>query len=92
MPQSKYVKGSIIMEEKKKHIEIIIDINAAEHTSEVQLKVENVSARELVGSYISAAKSVAEAIEKNSDASKRHTFLAMAVDLFALSTAPDKED
>ena len=62
MPQSKYVKGSIIMEEKKKHIEIIIDINAAEHTSEVQPKVENVSARELVGSYISAAKSVAEAV------------------------------
>ena len=63
MPQSKYVKGSIIMEEKKKHIEIIIDINAAEHTSEVQLKVENVSARELAGSFFSAAKSVAEAGE-----------------------------
>lgn len=76
------------MEEKKKHIEIHIDIDKAAD----QLNVENVSARELVGSYISAAKSVAEAVEKNSDASKRHTFLAMAVDLFALSTAPDKED
>lgn len=80
------------MENQKKHIEIIIDINADERTSEVQLNVENVSARELVGSYISVAKSVAEAVEKNSDASKRHTLLAMAVDLFALSTAPDKED
>lgn len=79
------------MEEKKKHIEIIIDINDDERTSEVQLNVENVSARELVGSYIFAAKSVAKAVEKNSDASKRHTLLAMAVDLFALSTAPDKE-
>ena len=29
MPQSKYVKGSIIMEEKKKHIEIHIDIDKA---------------------------------------------------------------
>ena len=80
------------MEEKKKHIEIHVDISADGRTSEVRLNVENVSARELVGSYISAAKSVAEAVEKNSDASKRHTLLAMAVDLFTLSTAPDKED
>lgn len=29
MPQSKYVKGSIIMETQKKHIEIHIDIDKA---------------------------------------------------------------
>ena len=80
------------METQKKHIEIIIDIDADGRTSEVQLSAENVSARELVGSYISTARSVAEAVEKNSDTSKRHTLLAMAVDLFALSAAPDKEE
>ena len=42
------------MEEKKKHIEIIIDINAAAHTREVQIKAKNVSLKDLVSNYVKA--------------------------------------
>nr|DAZ35374.1 MAG TPA: hypothetical protein [Caudoviricetes sp.] len=92
MPQSKYVKGSIIMEPQKKHIEIIIDINAAAHTREVQIKAKNVSLKDLVSNYVKAAKDVAEVVEDNSKTSKKLTLQEMAASLVAIADMSDKEE
>nr|DAQ25438.1 MAG TPA: hypothetical protein [Caudoviricetes sp.] len=88
----KNLKGSIIMEEKKKHIEIIIDINAAAHTREVQIKAKNVSLKDLVSNYVKAAKDVAEVVEDNSKTSKKLTLQAMAASLVAIADMSDKEE
>ena len=80
------------MEEKKKHIEIIIDINADEHTREVQIKAENVSLKDLVSNYVKAAKDVAEVVEDNSKTSKKLVLQAMAANLAAIAATSDKED
>ena len=80
------------MEEKKKHIEIIIDINADEHTREVQIKAENVSLKDLVSNYVKAAKDVAEVVEDNSKTSKKLALQAMAANLAAIAATSDKED
>jgi len=77
------------MEEKKKHIEIIIDINAAAHTREVQIKAKNVSLKDLVSNYVKAAKDVAEVVEDNS---KKLTLQAMAASLVAIADMSDKEE
>jgi hypothetical protein len=86
------VKGGIIMETQKKHIEIIIDINAAEHTREVQIKAENVSLKDLVSNYVKAAKDVAGVVEDNSKTSKKLTLQAMAASLVAIAAMSDKEE
>lgn len=80
------------MENQKKHIEIVIDINAAEHTREVQIKAENVSLKDLVSNYVKAAKDVAEVVEDNSKISKKLTLQAMAANLVAIAAMSDKED
>lgn len=80
------------METQKKHIEIIIDINAAEHTREVQIKAENVSLKDLVSNYVKAAKDVAGVVEDNSKTSKKLTLQAMAASLVAIAAMSDKEE
>lgn len=80
------------MEEKKKHIEIHIDINAAEHTREVQIKAENVSLKDLVSNYVKAAEDVAGVVEDNSKTSKKLALQAMAANLLAIAATSDKED
>ena len=80
------------MEKTKKHIEIIIDINAAAHTREVKIKAKNVSLKDLVSNYVKAAKDVAEVVEDNSKTSKKLTLHEMAASLVAIADMSDKEE
>lgn len=79
------------MEEKKKHIEIIIDMDKDKSAQEVHLIAHKVSARDLVSGYVAAADSVAEAIVRNGGESKSHVISLMALALFALSCQKEEE-
>lgn len=79
------------MEEKKKHIEIIIDMDKDKNAQEVHLIAHKVSARDLVSGYVAAADSVAEAIVRNGGESKSHVISSMALALFALSYQKEEE-
>ena len=61
MPQSKYVKGSIIMEEKKKHIEIHIKMDENEQITP-NSKISNANANEVMGCYLAGAVYVANIV------------------------------
>ena len=79
------------MEEKKKHIEIIIDIDKDKNAQEVHLIAHKVSARDLVSGYVAAEDSVAEEIVRNGGESKSHVISSMALALFALSYQKEEE-
>ena len=66
MPQSKYVKGSIIMEEKKKHIEIIIEMDENEQITPSS-KISNANAAEVANCYLSGAIYIANIIADSSN-------------------------
>ena len=61
MPQSKYVKGSIIMEEKKKHIEIHIKMDENEQIA-TSSKISNANAAEVTNCYLAGAVYVANIV------------------------------
>lgn len=66
MPQSKYVKGSIIMEEKKKHIEISIKMDGNEQITPSS-KISNASPAEVVNCYLAGALYIANIIADSSN-------------------------
>lgn len=66
MPQSKYVKGSIIMETQKKHIEIHIDMDENEQITP-NSKISNANANEVMGCYLAGAVYVANIIADSSN-------------------------
>ena len=93
MPQSKYVKGSIIMEEKKKHIEIHIDIDKAADQLNVQIVAEKPTVSELFVCCLSTVSSAASAIADaaNEDGQKVLRDIAAMISAMA-DEALDKED
>lgn len=66
MPQSKYVKGSIIMENQKKHIEIRIKMDENEQITP-NSKMSNVSAAEVMSCYLAGAVYIANIIANSSN-------------------------
>lgn len=66
MPQSKYVKGSIIMEEKKKHIEIHIKMDENEQIA-TSSKISNANAAEVTNCYLAGAAYIANIIADSSN-------------------------
>lgn len=61
MPQSKYVKGSIIMETQKKHIEIHIKMDENEQIAPSS-KISNVSGDDVIACYLTGAVYVANIV------------------------------
>lgn len=66
MPQSKYVKGSIIMETQKKHIEIRIKMDENEQITP-NSKISNANAAEVMGCYLAGAVYIANIIADSSN-------------------------
>lgn len=96
MPQSKYVKGSIIMETQKKHIEIHIDIDKAADQLNVQIVAEKTTVSELFACCLSTVSSAASIIANatnatNEDKQKVLRDIAAMVSAMA-DEALDKED
>ena len=93
MPQIKYVKGSIIVEEKKKHIEIIIDIDKAADQLNVQIVAEKPTVSDLFMCCLITVSSVASTIADaaNEDGQKVLRDIAAMVSAMA-DEALDKED
>lgn len=97
MPQSKYVKGSIIMEEKKKHIEIHIDMDENEQITP-NSKISNANAAEVANCYLAGAVYIANIIADSSngvyDAKQAldEMFRRFAVVLAHFDEIMDKED
>ena len=97
MPQSKYVKGSIIMEEKKKHIEIHIVMDENEQITP-NSKISNANAAEVANCYLAGAIYIANVIADSSngvyDAKQAldEMFRRFAVVLAHFDEIMDKED
>ena len=93
MLQSKYVKGSIIMETQKKHIEIHIDIDKAADQLNVQIVAEKPTVSDLflccLSTVSSAASTIADAT--NEDEQKVLRDIAAMVSAMA-DEALDKEE
>ena len=70
------------MEEKKKHIEIRIEMDG--DGTCVELHAERVSARDLAEGYVTAAQNIAEAIARHSNATVGEALGAMAIDILSL--------
>ena len=66
MPQSKYVKGSIIMETQKKHIEIRIKMDENEQITP-NSKISNANAAEVTNCYLAGAVYIANIIANSSN-------------------------
>lgn len=66
MPQSKYVKGSIIMENKKKHIEICIKMDENEQITP-NSKISNANAAEVTNCYLAGSVYIANIIADSSN-------------------------
>lgn len=66
MPQIKYVKGSIIVEEKKKHIEIHIKMDENEQIAPSS-KISNANATEVMSCYLAGAVYIANIIANSSN-------------------------
>ena len=70
------------MEEKKKHIEIRIEMDG--DGTCVELHAKKVSAKDLAEGYVTAAQNIAEAIAQHSDATVSEILGAMAMDILSL--------
>lgn len=66
MPQSKYVKGSIIMETQKNHIEIHIKMDENEQIA-TSSKISNANAAEVTNCYLAGAAYIANIIADSSN-------------------------
>lgn len=97
MPQSKYVKGSIIMETQKKHIEIHIKMDENEQITP-NSKISNANAAEVANCYLAGAVYIANIIADSSngvyDAKQAldEMFRRFAVVLAHFDEIMDKED
>ena len=74
MPQSKYVKGSIIMETQKKHIEFHINIDEAADRLNVQIVVEKPTVGEMLTCLLGTVKCVASCV---ADFSSEDTLMSL---------------
>ena len=70
------------MEEKKKHIEIRIEMDG--DGTCVELHAKKVSAKDLAEGYVTAAQNIAEAIAQHSNATVSEALGAMAMDILSL--------
>lgn len=93
MPQSKYVKGSIIMETQKKHIEIHIDIDKAADQLNVQIVAEKPTVSELFVCCLSTVSSAASTIANATNEDEQKVLRDIAAMVSAMADeALDKED
>lgn len=93
MPQSKYVKGSIIMETQKKHIEIHIDIDKAADQLNVHIVAEKTTVSELFACRLSTVSSAASIIANATNEDKQKVLRDIAAMVSAMADeALDKED
>lgn len=93
MPQSKYVKGSIIMENQKKHIEIHIDIDRAADQQNVHIVAEKTTVSELFACCLSTVSSAASIIANVTNEDKQKVLRDIAAIVSAMADeVPDKED
>ena len=72
------------MEEKKKHIEIIIDMNKEKGTTEVQLTARKLSPDELIKGYVAAAHNIAAALADKHAIRKQDVYYAIALGVLEL--------
>ena len=70
------------MEEKKKHIEIRIEMDG--DGTCVELHAKKVSAKDLAEGYVTAAQNIVEAIAQHSNATVSEALGAMAMDILSL--------
>ena len=70
------------MEEKKKHIEIRIEMDG--DGTCVELHAKMVSTKDLAEGYVTAAQNIAEAIARHSNATVGEALGAMAIDILSL--------
>ena len=93
MPQSKYVKGSIIMETQKKHIEIHIDMDKAADQLNVQIVAEKLTAIDLLVCCLSTVSSAASTIADATNEDEQKVLRDIAAMVSAMADeALDKED
>lgn len=91
MPQSKYVKGSIIMETQKKHIEIHID-KAADQLN-VHIVAEKTTVSELFACCLSTVSSAASIIANVTNEDKQKVLRDIAAMVSAMADEPlEKEE
>ena len=93
MLQSKYVKGSIIMETQKKHIEFHINIDEAADRLNVQIVAEKPTVGEMLTCLLGTVKCVATTVAENrsEDTQKTlHSFANMVLKL--ADEMQDEED
>ena len=76
------VERKMNMEEKKKHIEIRIEMDG--DGTCVELHAKMVSTKDLAEGYVTAAQYIAEAIAQRSNATISEVLGAMAIDILSL--------
>lgn len=92
MPQSKYVKGSIIVEEKKKHIEIHIDIDKAADQLNVQIVAEKPTVSDLFVCCLSTVSSAASTIADATNEDKQKVLRDIAAMVSAMADETHDEE
>ncbi len=93
MPQSKYVKGSIIMETQKKHIEIHIDIDKAAEQLNVHIVAEKTTVSELFACCLSTVSSAASIIANATNEDEQKILRDIAAMVSAMADEPlEKEE
>ena len=78
------------MEEKKKHIEIRIEMDG--DGTCVELHAKRVSTKDLAEGYVTAAQYIAEAIAQHSNVTVGKALGAMARDIFSLGEKAYEEE
>ena len=92
MPQSKYVKGSIIMETQKKHIEIHIDIDKAADQLNVHIVAEKTTVSELFACCLSTVSSAASTIADATNEDKQKVLRDIAAMVSAMADETQDEE